>query len=252
MQPEPLFYEPAVLSARANLVTSALGSVFSASSGAAVEYRKQIEAAQACGSVALDYTYGEIDLQGFCAILDAVCAGCTAVEGKLWSEPETYADIGCGLGKSMLAAAAYFPSLQTAIGVDISPELCEAASGLLSSSWLECCAALPPRPADVMFRVDCADASVPPCLWLHSDLAFSYWNAMGNDIRKGIVRQARGLRKGAIFVTTRAPVAGLDEGCCAACSSHEPSLCHNWCLLAQEWVDFERLEHETVFIQQRR
>jgi hypothetical protein len=217
-----------------------------------VEYRKQIEVAQACGSVAVDYTYGEIDLQGFSAILDAVCACCTAVEGKSWNEPETYVDIGCGFGKSVLAAAAYFPSLRSAVGIDISPQLCEAATTLISSSWSECCAALPPRPADVTFRIDCADASVPPCLWLRADLAFSYWNAMGNDIRKGIVRQAREMRRGAIFVTTRIPVAGLDEACCPACSSHEPSLCHNWSLLAQEWVDFERLAHETVFIQQRR
>lgn len=127
----PLFHEAPVLSPRSSLVCTALGPLFAATSEASLSYRTEVEVALASGDAPVDLTYGEIDLEGFLALLDSV----TAAIGEEISEIRSFVELGCGMGKSMLVAAAFFPALASCTGYEICPQLCAMGEDILQKYW---------------------------------------------------------------------------------------------------------------------
>lgn len=95
------------------------------------------------------------------------------------------------------------------------------------------------------------DVCDPACPWAHADIVFTYWNAMGGDTRRRIAARARSLPPGSLMITTRHSVMGADPSCCVSCGGGGGE-CVHWAALLCEWVDFERLPHETVFVCRRR
>lgn len=245
-----LFYEPPVLSHRGEVVVSALKTCFEANSEESLVHRQRAAQMIDDSAVPTDFTYGEVDLTGFVALLDALSEALKVVEPK-WTPPRTFVDLGCGLGKSCLIAAAYWPSVEVSAGYDINSDICTGGQCLVRDYWPACNAVLTrdePGRATQSVRVDYGDVCDPSVAWEHSDVMFSYWNAMSLEVKRRISVRAQGMKPGSIVMTTRSPINGVSAPCCDACTSGSPHHCTTWTLVCREWVDFERLPHETVYV----
>jgi SAM-dependent methyltransferase len=249
----PLFYDVPVLSTHASIVFDVFRPIFEATAEESKVHRLKIEEAMTSCECTADFTYGEVDLKGFLALLDCIQSlrRCEPVPSPLRS----FVDLGCGLGKAVWLAAAFWPSLSSARGLDINPALVSDAQALLSRyhpAILSCRGAAVFQPPEDWLRVDCGDVCDDTVVWEDADVVFTYWNAMSESVKRVVARRARNLKTGSIVVTTRLPIPGTDTTCCAACRSGCTPECSNWQIVRQEWLDFERLPHETVIIHVRR
>ena len=205
----------------------------------------------AAGTLSTDFTYGEVDLPGFLVICDHIAQLKTS-DGSPFV-PRTFVDLGCGLAKSLLVAGMYFPTLLHATGIDFNPKLQVSAESILSCHWNRVASAGRPVDASISWEFKCEDVTLPSCTWTGADLVFTYWNAMGEGIRRKIATRAREMRPGSVVITTRHSLqACSDATCCAGCAAGLPDSCANWSIAVTDWIDFERLPHETVFIHLRK
>jgi SAM-dependent methyltransferase len=246
----PLFYEAPTLSGRALAVLHEFEPVFEATVEESRAHRAKIEDAMTASGCLTDLTYGEVDVKGFLAILD--CVEAIRREEGLLPQLCSFVDLGCGLGKAVWLAAAYWPSVASARGLDLNDALVADAQRL-SKKYLPVIVSCRAGDAsELHVAVDCADVCDDMVKWENADIVFTYWNAMSETVKRVIAQRARSLKPGGIVVTTRQAIPGTDPHCCPACRLGCVPECAQWRILRHEWMDFERLPHETVIIQAKR
>ena len=149
-------------------------------------------------------TYGEVSVSGFATVLG-------------WMKPqagERFFDLGSGTGLAVHTAAAMYPTLDRAVGIEIQPELHAAArrahaalraAGCFHGSQAVPCAPVRLEYGDALAPDILAKSQVPPDGWPEeAELVFCtttcFTDAMLGKLRAGVRRLRQGAR---VAVTTR-------------------------------------------------
>lgn len=83
MLTSPLFWEAPSLSPRGAALAAALSPVFLATAEESLRHRASVEAGMEAGAMDEGHTYGEVDLHGFLALLEALAAANSCVASRL-------------------------------------------------------------------------------------------------------------------------------------------------------------------------
>ena len=227
----PLFSDPPVdassLAAPSRAALRDCAFLFDASATAtASAWSARVEAAQRVGGAGVEQTYGEIDPVGFLALLDALPL----------APGSTFVDLGCGLGKAVILAAAARPdAIRAARGIEIAEPLHAASLELLATTR----ARLGARVADRVTLVcgDIRDSSNWPD-GTESIVAFLYWSTWPEELRCSVARRVVAeTAPGALVVVSRFSLPFPEVACFE--------------LVERRWVDFEKCAGETVSVYRR-
>ena len=230
----PLFSEPpldaSALEAPSRAALRDCAFLFDASATAtAAAWSARVEAAQRVGGAGIERTYGEIDPVGFLALLDAL----PLARGSV------FVDLGCGLGKAAILAAAARPdALRTAHGIEIAEPLHRASLELLAATR----ARLGAQVADRVTLV-CGDIRDSAC-WPDDRadgtiVVFLYWSTWPEELRCAVARRVVAeTAPGALVVVSRFSLPFPEVDCFE--------------LVERRWVDFEKCVGETVSVYRRR
>ena len=158
-------------------------------------------------------TYGEVTYFGMQSLLHA----CGWGEGECKTGGVFY-DLGCGSGKAVVAAAlTRTPAFDRCVGVELLPSLAacaqtaatRAASMMRSDLLLQSTPPGSPLPELVILQQDLAN-----CIVDDADLVFVSASCFSDALLAAILRNAAGMKRGAVFATSRLPpnfqVAGWD------------------------------------------
>lgn len=130
-----------------------------------------------------EFTYGEIEFIGLIALMELVAPRPNSV---FW-------DLGCGVGKCLVAMALLCPSLKSANGVELLPALCDLCKRTVQSL----------RPPSPMAKITVVEGDLLKVDWSGADLVYMASICFPDELMDAVVEKSKALKVGAVVLTLK-------------------------------------------------